>query len=213
MRDKKTPSTVVGTPEFMAPELFTEIYTETVDIYAFGLVILQMISREMPYSECSDVATIINKVSAGIEPDLLERVKDSKMREFVRFCLKKQIFPGETEERRPSAKEVISHNFLTAKDFKGDSCDFVYSRKEWRALQKEKQKTGAMVTPFTTTTEAVSPTVNDLLKQESNTNDSTATTTPSSPTSNTNGTSNNGGGHKVDTRVEERFLEEATKKA
>ena len=226
LRDKKEPSTVLGTPEFMAPELYTEIYTETVDIYAFGLVMLEMISRETPYSECTNIVMIINKVSAGIEPDLLERVKDSELREFVRYCLKKQIFPGETEERRPSAKEVNSHNFMTTEDFKRDSCDLVYSRQEWSALQEEKQKAEATTTSSTTTATGVaSPNVKDISKQESktpssksstnhtNTNDSTTATTPSLPTSNNSGTANDGDGHKVDTRAEDQALEEATKKA
>ena len=33
-------SSVLGTPEFMAPELYDEKYDEKVDIYAFGMVLL-----------------------------------------------------------------------------------------------------------------------------------------------------------------------------
>jgi serine/threonine protein kinase len=39
---------VLGTPEFMAPELYEERYTEKVDIYAFGMAVLEMISRAPP---------------------------------------------------------------------------------------------------------------------------------------------------------------------
>ena len=40
---------IVGTPEFMAPELYEEKYDEKVDIYAFGMCVLEMISKKYPY--------------------------------------------------------------------------------------------------------------------------------------------------------------------
>jgi serine/threonine protein kinase len=90
LRDTNSPGTVLGTPEFMAPELYTEFYDETVDIYAFGLVILEMISRETPYSECTNIGMIIHKVTSGVLPDVLDRVKIPNLKEFVQFCLGKQ---------------------------------------------------------------------------------------------------------------------------
>ncbi|ETO14788.1 serine/threonine-protein kinase, partial [Reticulomyxa filosa] len=41
---------VVGTAEFMAPELYTEKYNEKVDIYAFGMCVVEMITRKYPYT-------------------------------------------------------------------------------------------------------------------------------------------------------------------
>ena len=43
---------VLGTPEFMAPELYEENYGTEVDIYAFGMAVLEMLTREAPYKEC-----------------------------------------------------------------------------------------------------------------------------------------------------------------
>lgn len=56
---------VLGTPEFMAPELYEEFYTEKVDIYAFGMCMLEMVTKERPYSECVNAAQvkIVNVVS------------------------------------------------------------------------------------------------------------------------------------------------------
>ncbi|KAB1224611.1 putative serine/threonine-protein kinase WNK11 [Morella rubra] len=42
---------ILGTPEFMAPEVYDENYTEMVDIYAFGMCVLELVTLEMPYSE------------------------------------------------------------------------------------------------------------------------------------------------------------------
>lgn len=52
---------VLGTPEFMAPELYEEFYTEKVDIYAFGMCMLEMVTKERPYSECVNAAQVSKK--------------------------------------------------------------------------------------------------------------------------------------------------------
>jgi serine/threonine protein kinase len=51
-----------GTPEFMAPELYEEEYNELVDIYSFGMCLLEMVTFEYPYSECINAAQIYKKV-------------------------------------------------------------------------------------------------------------------------------------------------------
>lgn len=54
----------LGTPEFMAPELYEEEYNELVDVYSFGLCVLEMVTFEYPYSECKNPAQIYKKVSS-----------------------------------------------------------------------------------------------------------------------------------------------------
>ncbi len=53
-----------GTPEFMAPEMYEEKYDEAVDVYAFGMCILEMTTSEYPYSECQNAAQIYRKVTS-----------------------------------------------------------------------------------------------------------------------------------------------------
>lgn len=55
---------VIGTPEFMAPELYEEEYNELVDIYAFGMCLLELVTFEYPYIECSNAAQIYKKVTS-----------------------------------------------------------------------------------------------------------------------------------------------------
>jgi WNK lysine deficient protein kinase len=59
---KSDVKTVIGTPEFMAPEMYDEKYDESVDIYAFGMCLLEMCTSEYPYSECQNPAQIYKKV-------------------------------------------------------------------------------------------------------------------------------------------------------
>lgn len=55
---------IVGTPEFMAPELYEEEYDELVDIYAFGMCLLELVTFEYPYVECANAAQIYKKVTS-----------------------------------------------------------------------------------------------------------------------------------------------------
>ncbi|RLV62493.1 hypothetical protein DV515_00019258, partial [Chloebia gouldiae] len=67
----RTPLTArpTGTPEFMAPEMYEERYDESVDVYAFGMCMLEMGTSEYPYSECQNAAQIYRKVtSVGVPP-------------------------------------------------------------------------------------------------------------------------------------------------
>lgn len=43
---------VLGTPEFMAPEMYEETYGIGVDVYAFGMCVLEMVTGYVPYYEC-----------------------------------------------------------------------------------------------------------------------------------------------------------------
>lgn len=66
IRSQTHVESVLGTPEFMAPELYDEYYNEKVDIYAFGMCVLEMVTNEYPYQECSNAAQIYKKVSQVI---------------------------------------------------------------------------------------------------------------------------------------------------
>ena len=96
----------VGTPEFMAPEMYEEKgYSEKVDIYAFGMCLLEMVAGEYPYSECKNAAQIYKKVTSGQKPACLEQVKDQECLDLINHCLC-------PENERLSAEEALSHSFL-----------------------------------------------------------------------------------------------------
>jgi WNK lysine deficient protein kinase len=57
-------SCVVGTPEFMAPEVYAEDYDERADVYSFGMCVLEMVTLEYPYSECVHPVHIYKKVTS-----------------------------------------------------------------------------------------------------------------------------------------------------
>ena len=48
----------------MAPEMYEEHYDELVDVYAFGMCMLEMATSEYPYKECSNAAQIYRRVTS-----------------------------------------------------------------------------------------------------------------------------------------------------
>jgi serine/threonine protein kinase len=62
-------------------------YSEKVDIYAFGMSILEMVTGEYPYNECKNAAQIYKKVSQGLKPDCLARVADPEVLDLIISCI------------------------------------------------------------------------------------------------------------------------------
>lgn len=106
---------VLGTPEFMAPELYDESYDEKVDIYAFGMCVLEMVTKEVPYSECINPAQIYKKVTAGIRPRGLQRIMSQPARDFIELCLSRGNGMIDV-----SAEYLLDHPFLKASDDDGE---------------------------------------------------------------------------------------------
>ncbi|XP_073226403.1 probable serine/threonine-protein kinase WNK4 isoform X2 [Cicer arietinum] len=96
---------VIGTPEFMAPELYEEDYNELVDIYSFGMCMIELFTSEFPYNECSNPAQIYKKVTSGKLPEAFYRIQDLEAQKFVGKCLA-------NVSERLSAKELLLDPFL-----------------------------------------------------------------------------------------------------
>eukprot|EP01083_Nonionella_stella_P266709 901851_1 len=97
---------IVGTPHFMAPELFKEQYNEMVDIWSFGMVILELVTKQMPYAECKGAFQAYQAIVSGTKPLILSLVNDNYIRYFIEICIK--LNPKE----RPTAIELLEHPFL-----------------------------------------------------------------------------------------------------
>lgn len=102
VKERDKAESVIGTPEFMAPELYEESYTEKVDIYAFGMCLLEIVTMEYPYSECNNMAQIFKKVFNGEKPKAYSSLVDGDVKDVIESCL-------EREANRPSAAELLDH--------------------------------------------------------------------------------------------------------
>ncbi|KAL6182814.1 hypothetical protein ACLB2K_044226 [Fragaria x ananassa] len=110
-----TAHSVIGTPEFMAPELYDEEYNELVDIYSFGMCMLEMVTCEYPYNECKNPAQIYKKVTNGIKPASLSKVSDPQVKQFIEKCL----VPA---SMRLPAVELLKDPFLAIDNTKERTC-------------------------------------------------------------------------------------------
>mmetsp|Transcript_53260 Transcript_53260/g.129376 ORF Transcript_53260/g.129376 Transcript_53260/m.129376 type:complete len:893 (-) Transcript_53260:1106-3784(-) len=113
---------VLGTPEFMAPDMYDETpYDEKVDIYAFGMCLLEMFTKEIPYRECNNPAQIYKKVMRGAPPDCLKRLRSTHAKEFIELCLGYRDEDGKYV--RPSATELLAHPFLEKRPVDDDEVE------------------------------------------------------------------------------------------
>ncbi|KAM6143585.1 serine/threonine-protein kinase WNK3 isoform 3-T3 [Erethizon dorsatum] len=97
---------VIGTPEFMAPEMYEEHYDESVDVYAFGMCMLEMATSEYPYSECQNAAQIYRKVTSGIKPASFNKVTDLEVKEIIEGCIR------QNKSERLSIRDLLNHAFF-----------------------------------------------------------------------------------------------------
>uniref|UniRef100_A0AAZ3SWQ2 Serine/threonine-protein kinase WNK4 n=1 Tax=Oncorhynchus tshawytscha TaxID=74940 RepID=A0AAZ3SWQ2_ONCTS len=97
---------VIGTPEFMAPEMYEEKYDEAVDVYAFGMCMLEMTTSEYPYSECQNAAQIYRKVTSGIKPDSFFKVKVPELKEIIEGCIRINT------DQRYTIQDLLEHTFF-----------------------------------------------------------------------------------------------------
>ncbi|XP_030962758.1 uncharacterized protein LOC115984021 isoform X2 [Quercus lobata] len=98
----------IGTPFWMAPEvvnLKNRSYGLAADIWSLGCTVLEMLTRQHPYSPLEGVQALftIGKGKPPLVPDSLSR----DARDFILKCL--QVNPNE----RPTATQLLDHPFVT----------------------------------------------------------------------------------------------------
>lgn len=114
----------------MAPEMYDEMYDESVDVYAFGMCMLEMATSEYPYMECTGPAQIYKRVvnvsilqniiinivqystqhhvsnRQGVRPQSFDKLEDPDIKNIIDSCIKLN------KEERPSIKELLGDEFF-----------------------------------------------------------------------------------------------------
>ena len=72
----------------MAPEIFDEQYDESVDVYAFGMCMIEMVTKQFPYAECDNAAQIYRKITGGVRPLGFEKIEDAATKAVVDRCIR-----------------------------------------------------------------------------------------------------------------------------
>jgi serine/threonine protein kinase len=107
VENQMTMTTDIGTPLYMAPELKAERndegYTGAVDVYAFGILLFELVTASKPFAE-KNFATIhqlMNAVKKGDRPKIPPKVPDS-WRELIEACW------AQSPSDRPLFSAIIS---------------------------------------------------------------------------------------------------------
>ncbi|KAH8265256.1 hypothetical protein KR038_002493, partial [Drosophila bunnanda] len=112
-----------GTPAYMAPEVFRdEKYTDKCDIYSFGIMLWEMMSRQVPFShlENSDNGyAVLGAAERGVRPPLKAVRSDcwEGIRQLIVRCW------DQDPARRPTSKQI--EEYLGSLDATVNHEDFV----------------------------------------------------------------------------------------
>ena len=103
--NKLTMTGQIGTPLYMAPELFEDEchYGPGVDVYAFSMIAFEVVSGEVPFKEfpCISPVSLGMKVSSGKRPKIPGSVPP-KMSALIERCWSQEA------SRRPSFAEIFN---------------------------------------------------------------------------------------------------------
>lgn len=83
-------NTLVGTPNWMAPEVAQSVpaYDSKADIWSLGIVIYEMAKGTPPHSDIMDGHVVMRMITKAKPPRLAEGDGGKDMRDFVTFCLR-----------------------------------------------------------------------------------------------------------------------------
>ncbi|NXS08201.1 PAK2 kinase, partial [Neodrepanis coruscans] len=120
-------SAIVGTSWWMAPEVVTsELYGPKVDIWAFGIVGLEMVEREVPHQKAPPLS-VRSRIATGGTPKLKDPRQSSRnLREFLSCCLQKD------DEKRWSAQRLLQHHFLESAKPASSLAPLIDAVKSWK---------------------------------------------------------------------------------
>ena len=86
--------------------MYSEQYDESIDVYAFGMCLLEMATGEYPYQECTKPFEIYRRVTQGIRPENYYRIDNSDLKELIDLCIRLK------KSQRPTVKELVNHSWF-----------------------------------------------------------------------------------------------------
>uniref|UniRef100_A0A915PVP7 Mitogen-activated protein kinase kinase kinase n=1 Tax=Setaria digitata TaxID=48799 RepID=A0A915PVP7_9BILA len=137
-----------GSAPWMAPEVIGgSPPSDKSDIYSFGIVLWEVITRKRPYDGCENAEEILWSVYGGLRPPSIEDIP-SKLMQMIERCWDKSA------EKRPSAGEIIKVLTILRRMYPNSSEPLTYS--ETNSVQmKEVTDNGNNDTSSTTKKETV----------------------------------------------------------
>ena len=90
---------LIGTPLYIAPEIWDHYeYSKAVDVYAFGLIVFEIVTTEVPFKDTSYIA-LMGKIADGERPEIKGTTESYKA--LIEKCWSQN--PGD----RPTFDQII----------------------------------------------------------------------------------------------------------
>ncbi|KAH9489574.1 hypothetical protein Btru_037240 [Bulinus truncatus] len=107
--------TVVGTPYWMAPEIFEETgYGRKVDVWSVGCTIVEMLTTKPPFSDLEPFAAVFKIVTCHHPDYKLPENTSENLKDFLQITFQKN------SANRWSANEMLEHVFITEIQLNGE---------------------------------------------------------------------------------------------
>ena len=117
-------SCILGTPLWMAPELFEgRQYDKSIDVYAFAMILYQLITNQMPFGGHIQTGELMDKIFKRERPEIPATIPEI-FRQLLNRCW------AQNPKERPSFDEIIE--ILAKDECTIDGCDI----KRLREYQK-----------------------------------------------------------------------------
>eukprot|EP01102_Stenamoeba_stenopodia_P019859 TRINITY_DN7588_c0_g1_i3.p1 TRINITY_DN7588_c0_g1~~TRINITY_DN7588_c0_g1_i3.p1 ORF type:complete len:969 (+),score=243.30 TRINITY_DN7588_c0_g1_i3:146-3052(+) len=99
-------TTNIGTPLYMAPELYAWVskglYTNSVDVFAYGLLLREMLFEELPWTDCKFQSQIADRFIKGERPSLAMHGTLEPLNKIINMCW------ATDPAARPSFAQILS---------------------------------------------------------------------------------------------------------
>jgi serine/threonine protein kinase len=101
--DPKSMTSKIGTPLYMAPELFADApYDLKVDVYAFGMLTYEILSPVAPFQDVTNPMALGMKIVQGVRPPLVEQIPEP-FRRLIHACWASEA------QARPDFEAIVSY--------------------------------------------------------------------------------------------------------
>ena len=129
----------IGTPHWMAPEIFeTEHYTEKVDVYAYGMMLWELVTEQVPFKGRTSVQ-VATAVCMNNERPIIPSSCPTTMKNLIQMCWQRD------PEKRPSFKQIFhalseKKTMFRETDPRSIAAILMLIKEDERRLEKEEEK-------------------------------------------------------------------------